>query len=250
MGKHSHNFIDLTGKIFNNLYVIEWDENPPETELKPKSMGGLWKCKCLLCGNIVWGTTYQLTHNIRKSCRICGYLARSKRKKENKYDLSGEYGIGWTYNTNREFYFDLEDYDKIKDFSWKENSNGYAVAFRNNKYILMHRLVTNITDPKTHIDHRYHNNLDNRKSQLRITTCKNNTRNEKLAKNNTSGVTGVSWEKESNKWHSYIWVNGKTIHLGRFKEKEDAIKARKQAEDKYFGEFSYDNSMKGELNEK
>ena len=33
-------------------------------------------------------------------------------KKSNIYDLSGEYGVGWTSNTNEEFYFDLEDYDK------------------------------------------------------------------------------------------------------------------------------------------
>ena len=37
-------------------------------------------------------------------------------KKYNRYDLSGEYGIGWTTNTNHVFYFDLEDYEKIKDY--------------------------------------------------------------------------------------------------------------------------------------
>ena len=50
-------------------------------------------------------------------------LFRSSKcnKKYNKYDLSGEYGIGWTSNTNQEFYFDLEDYDKIKDYCWIYN---------------------------------------------------------------------------------------------------------------------------------
>lgn len=37
----------------------------------------------------------------------------------------------------------------------------------------------------------------------------------------------------------------KRMHLGRFKKIEDAIKVRKEAEEKYFGEFSYDKSMKG-----
>ena len=37
---------------------------------------------------------------------------------KNKYDLSGEYGIGWTHNTEHEFYFDLEDYDIIKYYCW------------------------------------------------------------------------------------------------------------------------------------
>ena len=48
------------------------------------------------------------------STKSCGCLAKEIRskihKKYNQYDLSGEYGIGWTSNTNEEFYFDLEDF--------------------------------------------------------------------------------------------------------------------------------------------
>ena len=78
---------------------------------------------------------------------------------------------------------------------------------------------------------------------MRVSTCKNNTRNEKLAKNNTSGVTGVSWDSNINLWHSYIWVDGKTLHLGRYSDFDLAVQKRKEAEDIYFGEWSYDNSM-------
>ena len=52
--------------------------------------------------------------------------------------------------------------------------------------------------------------------------------------NNTSGVKGVGWDKKNRKWISYIGFKGKSYKLGRFKEKEDAIKARKEAEEKYF----------------
>ena len=41
---------------------------------------------------------------------------------------------------------------------------------------------------------------------------------------------------------------GKMYHLGRFEDFDDAVRARKEAEDKYFGKFSYDNSMKEENN--
>ena len=68
------------------------------------------------------------------------------------------------------------------------------MAVRKNKYILMHRIVKNAKKDEI-VDHRCHNNLDNRKAYLRVSTTKNNTRNEKLAINNTSGVTGVSYEK-------------------------------------------------------
>ncbi len=45
-------------------------------------------------------------------------------------------------------------------------------------------------------------------------------------------------------WRARIFINGKGIHLGRFTNFDEAVKARKRAEEKYFGEYSYDNSMK------
>lgn len=53
-------------------------------------------------------------------------------------------------------------------------------------------------------------------------------------KSNTSGCTGVSYNKQRNNYEAYIQVHGKRIRLGRFKYIEDAIKARKEAEEKYF----------------
>ena len=50
------------------------------------------------------------------------------------------------------------------------------------------------------------------------------------------------------KWIANIRIDGKTKYLGCYEDKEDAIKARKEAEDKYYGEYSYDNSMKGDEN--
>ena len=49
-------------------------------------------------------------------------------KKYNTYDLTGEYGIGYT-SKDEEFYFDLEDYDKIKDYCWRITMQGYVRAY-------------------------------------------------------------------------------------------------------------------------
>ena len=49
---------------------------------------------------------------------------------------------------------------------------------------------------------------------------------------------------KNNRWYAQIGVNNNTILLGCFKTKEEAITAREQAEDKYYGEYSYRNSMK------
>ena len=52
--------------------------------------------------------------------------------------------------------------------------------------------------------------------------------------NNTSGVKGVSWNKEKEAWDAYINIHGKRIRLGRYAEFEDAVKERKRAEEEYF----------------
>ena len=51
--------------------------------------------------------------------------------------------------------------------------------------------------------------------------------------NNTSGNTGVYWNKIQKQWFARIYINKKMIHLGYYDKKSDAIKARKDAEKKY-----------------
>lgn len=161
-------------------------------------------------------------------------------RKYNKYDLSGEYGVGWTSNTNKEFYFDLEDYDKIKDYCWREyrqkDCDHITLRTRDResgKNIMMHCLVFG-----KYCDHINRNPLDNRKGNLRIATAKENARNSSVAKNNTSGVSGVTWNKRDNMWQARIGIDWKSKSLGYFNNKDDAIKARLKAEKEYFGEFA------------
>ena len=51
---------------------------------------------------------------------------------------------------------------------------------------------------------------------------------------NTSGITGVSIRKDRNKWLARKKKKKEVHHLGYFANKQDAINARKEAEDKYF----------------
>lgn len=167
---------------------------------------------------------------------------KKNKKKYNHYDLSGEYGIGWTSNTNQEFYFDIEDYDKIKDICWSESDEGYIIGVNpeNQKKVRMHNLVTGFS----YVDHIKHKLYDNRKSQLREATDLYNARNRTTPVTNRSGCKGVCWCKKSNKWRSYITVNKHHIELGLFLDFEQAVQVRKSAEEKYYQEWSYDNSMK------
>ena len=131
---------------------------------------------------------------------------------------------------------DIEDLEKCSYLKWGYSS-GYA---KNSKEkIYLHRYVLNIEKENVDIDHINHNTLDNRKSNLRICSHKNNIRNSKKSKNNTTGIIGVYWAKNQNKYSAAIVVNKKQIHLGYFNTKEEAAKARKEAEEKYFKEFRY-----------
>lgn len=55
-----------------------------------------------------------------------------------------------------------------------------------------------------------------------------------VGKRNKSGVVGVSWDNSRNKWIAQISLANNHRHLGRFTNKQDAINARKAAEEKYF----------------
>ena len=159
-------------------------------------------------------------------------------KKYNIYDLSGEYGIGYT-RKGEKFYFDLEDYDKIKDYCWHLHitHNGYkqlrAKIPGEGKHIYMHILLG-----YKGYDHIDRNPLNNRKDNLRQATITENARNRSRYKNNTSGFIGVFWDKKKSKWCANIAVDKKHKHLGYFNNKNDAIKVRLEAEAKYFKEFA------------
>lgn len=59
----------------------------------------------------------------------------------------------------------------------------------------------------------------------------------KISKANKSGIKGVSWDKNRNKWVAQITFKGKNYNLGRYNNKEDAREAREKAEKEMFGKF-------------
>jgi hypothetical protein len=90
------------------------------------------------------------------------------------------------------------------------------------------------------VDHKNHNKFDNRKSNLRIVNRSQNMMNKSKRSDNTSGVTGIRFNKDINKWTATINENKKYHYLGSFDNIEDAIQARINAEKKYFGEYRYE----------
>lgn len=210
-----------------------------------------WICRCSCKNQTIVKKRY--SNLIKKNCiPSCGCIGREKTsirsKKYNKYDLSGEYGIGYASNTNNPFYFDLEDYDLIKNFCWREEKKGYlrtsVITNGEEKQIILHRLIMNLSnEKKLFVDHINHNVYDNRKQNLRIVTNTQNIQNSKPNSKNKTGIPGVDFKKNCKKWMARITINGNRIHLGSFDTFEEAVQARIEVENKYFGEYSYWNSI-------
>ena len=128
---------------------------------------------------------------------------------------------------------DIEDIPLISQYKWCYKE-GYVMTghTRDNNRKILHRFIMNAPKDKI-IDHIDQDTLNNRKSNLRVCTIAENNRN-------TSKTIGVYQRKDSasNAWRAMIMINRKTIQLGKFNTKEDALKARRDAELKYFGEFA------------
>lgn len=84
--------------------------------------------------------------------------------------------------------------------------------------------------PPQKIDHINRNPTDNRLVNLRAVSQAVNCQNKSVAKNNSSGKSGVCWHKRDQHWRAQIQHNKKVIHIGGYSNNNDAILAREIAE--------------------
>lgn len=148
------------------------------------------------------------------------------------------------------FLINKEDMERCSKINWsllpKLNSHinyYYAKSSQcketGHKNILLHRFIMN-ANVGICIDHINHNTLDNRKENLRFVTISENAFNLKKPKSNKSGVKGVFYYNYENGQYWLAYIQSEV--LGRFETFEEAVKCRKEAEEKYFGEYNYNSS--------
>lgn len=130
-----------------------------------------------------------------------------------------EYRDGALYwKTNR-------GYSKVMDKPvGSKTANGYLESKINGKGFKVHRMVFLLHHgwlPEM-VDHIDGDRTNNAIENLRAATAQNNKFNQKLYKCNTSGVKGVSWNKEHNKWSAQISYNRRKKFLGRYDTVEEA----------------------------
>lgn len=193
-------------------------------------------CSVDNCNNKHYSKGYCKKH-YQQLKRYGHVLERTTHDKNEMIDC-GDYAEMILYNNKGEevarTLIDLEYVDILKSHKWYLNNNGYVY---NNKIGKLHRYIMNPSDDLV-VDHINRNPLDNRRDNLRICTQHDNCLNRSVYCNNTSGVQGVCWDKNTNKWKVQIMVNGKLTHIGGYNTLEEATEARRQAEIEYFGEFA------------
>lgn len=112
---------------------------------------------------------------------------------------------------------------------------GYRLVRLKGKLYLTHRIVWDMLYPENklahgeEVDHIDHDRVNNRLSNLRKVKHSENMRNQTKPKNNTSGATGVHWDKRKHRWWAYLYKDGKTTHVGYFVDFDKAVLARKEA---------------------
>ena len=232
------------GAVFNYWTVIDVSYR-----------GNVCRCRCK-CGTEKMVNRYSLIIGESTSCgcykKSDEFLKKmgDSHKKYNAYVINDKYVIMYT-TKNEPFLVDIEDFGKVKNICWSKNSGGYLTGNAGNgKIVMLHRYIMDCPDDMD-VDHKHGSDtkFDNRRSNLRIGSKAENMRNTKKPITNTSGYKGVYWNKSRELWVAQISCginpkNGKKkcYYLGSYENIEDAIAARKAGEEKYFGEWSYDNS--------
>lgn len=234
------NFKDISGQKFGKLTVVKRIEND-------KHGNAVWECMCD-CGNKINVLGNSLRIGKTRSCGcIHAQIMRELNHKQNKYDLTGNYGIGWTNNTNQKFYFDLEDYDEIKEYGWIENDQGYIIASNINgnapRIIRMHRLVTKFKYQI--VDHINQKRYDNRKNNLRSATKQTNGINRDYNTNNSLKIKGIYFNAKRNKYEAKIH-KGKKVYFKSSDNISELILWRRSKEKELYGEYAFQG---GVLNE-
>lgn len=216
---------DLLGQKFGSLTVIA-------EAGQDKNRHVLWKVLCD-CGRESIVLSNNLIRGNSKSCGNCY---------ENSYRVSDDgSSIIMSFPDGTEFLIDIDDFERISAYTWS-HSKGYALTYVDGKYPKLHRFIMNAPS-NLEVDHINSDTRDNRKSNLRFATHKENSRNIRVRSDSSTGVKGVHYSDRLNKYIAYITVDSKRIHLGCYKLELEAANAYDRAAVRYFGEFARLNNL-------
>ena len=167
---------------------------------------------------------------------------------KNEYTLSEDGKTAYVKLTQGQIaIIDAEDLERIGErrwyAAWNPSRQSYTATSttctpgKSNTTVYMHRIIMNAKEGEF-VDHINGDSLLDKKSNLRICTPAENARNLPKSSRNTSGTKGLT--KRNGKWIASIRMDGKLKHIGSYDFYEDALTARKDYEQKCYGEFVSD----------
>jgi hypothetical protein len=232
--------IDLTGKKFGHLTVIELDK-AKTAEIKTKGRWEkAWRCVCD-CGKETSVIASKLKSGHTKSC---GHISGENTRNEAAEKAGKNNAVIKNYDNYAEIslngiktLIDKQFIGEVVKYNWLVSKAGYLFRHVNKgETVWLHRFVMGMPSKEKTVDHINHNKLDNRCENLRVCTETENNRNTVLRKDNATGYKGVHFF--NGKYRAKIHVYGKTIQIGIFDTAEKAHEAYVEAARHYFGEFA------------
>lgn len=213
--------IDMTGEVVGRLTVIKRAENSKSGKVR-------WLCICE-CGNSKIVHSHALRSGHTKSCGCLKKESIIKRSTTHGLTVNGkptEYSI-WQGMKNRCHNPNSERY---KDYG----ARGIKVSdeWRNN-FAQFYNDMGERPSPDYTVE-RIDNNKGYSKDNCRWATYTEQARNRRIQSNNSTGFSGIQWNNEIAKYTADIGINNNRIYLGAYSDLEEAIQARKEAENKYW----------------
>lgn len=223
---------DMTGWIMSEhgvpdsrLTVIKQTEDHVQSTGRHDAQ---WLCLCS-CGNICIGRQSRLKNGQMKSC---GCLNKERVK-----DVNTTHGLKNTRLYNIWGHMKSRCNDTRNDSYELYGGRGITVCdeWSNNFLAFYNWAISNGYADNLTID-RIDTNGNYEPANCRWATNKEQAINRRIKSASKSGITGVRWYEPTQKWQVRIGVDGKGVHIGYFDNKDDALKARLEAEIKYYGE--------------
>ena len=226
---------DLVGQRFGKLVVTRLSKQCTKKG-KP-----LWECKCD-CGNEVLVSTGILNSGKKKSCGCLQRKFPSKLGKSNYKDITGKrFGrLVALRVTDKRYRSGSVIWECICDCGKKVEMPSEVLlskgGFQKSCGCLVHEM--NVERGKSFDLAKHFGQIENTSVSL--------IKSKKARKDSGTGHRGVSFNKRCHKYYSYIGFQKKIHHLGYFNTLEEAIAARKKAEEEIFEPFlkSYEENLK------
>lgn len=229
-GMVPYNKQNYIGQRFGRLVVV--DDAPPKIQPSGQTKRQV-VCDCD-CGTK--GVVVRLECLKSGTTSSCGCLKSEKsrerfKKPFNDYEDCGDYIKIFDDKHENYFTIDKEDLSIVSQYRWCKDPTNYWCCWHNKKVTRVHQIIFG-----TKCDHKDGDPGNNRRSNLRPCTDKQNSWNTKVHKDNKSGYKGVY--KKRNRYCARICKNGKNEVIGYSDTAEEAARLYDKRARELFGEWA------------